>query len=133
MPLRTQLISVTPAAIVALNPGIDVTAPVTPGEITLPDNASTEPVPEYEGGTPSTGPAHAAQGIHTVNSGDTLYAIASRYGLYNADGSVNWQTIADANRADILARTEAAGLPIDDAHPLGWWIFPGQTLTIPTA
>lgn len=123
-------LGVTPAAIVAVNPGMDVSGPITPGEVNLPPTAKAEHTPQYEGGSTS-GAAHAAQAVHTVNSGDTLYAIASRYGLTNASGSVDWQAIVDANRADIQARTEAAGLPIDATHPLGWWIFPGQKLTIP--
>ena len=121
------------SSLTAVNPDLDVSGPVTPGEVVIPTDApKAEPTPEYEGGEATTA-QHAAQAVHYVNRGDTLYSIATRYGLYAADGGVDWQAIVDANRQTIEDATIAAGLPIDDAHPLGWWIFPGQELTIPAS
>ena len=68
------------------------------------------------------------QDTHTVVEGDTLWAIAKN--LYG-DGRL-WRRIFDANSSVITADAQRL-VPerFDPADP-GHWIFPGQTLVVPS-
>jgi len=58
---------------------------------------------------------------YTVRRGDYLIKIGNKYGI-------PWRDIYNANKAKIDSKAASTGLPNNGP---GWWIFPGQKLTIP--
>lgn len=98
-----------------------VTIPVTPGTHLLGVKAGNDPryLTLLGGGDPGD-----AQ--YTIVSGDTLWGIAAKhYG-----DPLRWGAIYASNKTLIDAEAIAHGKDPNFPGP-GWWIFPGDTITLP--
>lgn len=101
-----------------------VTPPITnvPGTFHPLPYPYPRPTPIAE--APAPPPPAPAQTSYTIVSGDTLWAIASRF--YGDGGQ--WGRIYDANAATLDAAAQAHGRASSDT---GHWIYPGTTVVIP--
>lgn len=98
-----------------------VTIPVTPGLHLLAVKARNDP--KY---LTLLGGADAFDATYTIVSGDTLWEIAARF----YGDPLRWVQIYEANKAFIDGEAVAHGKDPNYPGP-GWWIFPGDTITLP--
>lgn len=88
--------------------------------------AVVEIAPNSAADTPEERPAPEPSQTYTIVSGDTLGKIAQKL----CGGFANWTKIYDANASVIEAEAQKYGKGSSD-H--GHWIYPGCTITIPSA
>lgn len=98
-----------------------VTIPVTPGSHLLAVKASNDP--QY---LTLLGGGDAGDAQYTVVSGDTLWGIAAaKYG-----DPLRWGAIYASNK-DLIDSTAISHGKNPNYPGPGWWIFPGEVLTLP--
>jgi nucleoid-associated protein YgaU len=114
------LLSQFGAAIVTSGPPVAAVSPPPPPPPAPTPTPTPPPPAPAPAPAPTPAPTPTPTRTYTVRSGDTLSAIAARYGI-------TWPTLYAANKATVDSTARAHGYTTN----LYNWIFPGEVLVIP--